>query len=99
MRKILAAAIAVAAVVVAVSPAAASPGHELTTTVRCTGGTLYVVDGNAYDGQVIAQTTWNTVNKFRSICYVDPQSEARSGEASLDRVPFPSDNRSLDRPR
>jgi len=75
MRKTLAAAVATAAVVVAASPAsAATTGHELTTTVHCTGGTLYVVDGNAYDGQVVAQTAWNTVNMFGSICYVDPPS-------------------------
>jgi hypothetical protein len=48
----------------------ASTGHSLTSTVSCSGGTGYTVDANAYEGQVVAQTMWNSVNKFGSVCKV-----------------------------
>jgi hypothetical protein len=53
---------------------AASTGHSQTSTVSCSGGTGFTVDGNAYSGQVTAQTVWNEVNKFGSVCVVSSPS-------------------------
>ena len=81
MRKRLLETIAAAALLSGMSampafadPPPASTGHSVTSTVSCSGGTGYTVDANAYAGQVIAQTTWNEVNKFGSVCLVSPPS-------------------------
>ncbi len=61
MRRILVAIITVALALGALagSASAAFTAHSKASTVSCGGGTGFVVDGNAYFGQLTETAAWN----------------------------------------
>jgi hypothetical protein len=73
MRRILVAATAAALALggFAGPASAAFRAHTKTSTVSCSGGTGYVVDGNAYFGQLTETAAWNA-GDHGTTCGVSP---------------------------
>ena len=73
MRRILVAMIAAALTLGAFagSASAAFTAHSKTSTVSCGGGTGFVVDGNAYFGQLTETAAWNA-GDHGTTCGVSP---------------------------